>query len=352
MLKSKTYIAIPPGETIKEQLDDRGMTQKEFADRMDLTPKHISQLINGKVSLTPETAGKLELVFGIPAKFWLKLEASYRDKLIKVERENALDAEKELQKKYPYTAMAKEGLVPKTNNPKEKIINLCLFFEVTSLTLLEEKEEVLFPVACRKLANTETSDYAMRVAVQTAKRASRTIETAPIDLEKLREKLNEIRSLTLSRDMSFMDKLSGILASCGIAIVYLPELKGSFLHGITFHDNKKIVLGITMRGKYADKFWFSLFHEIAHILLHHIQKGFSITEKHEEEANKMSEDLLIPASSLENFYRAHDFSKTSIVDFANRIGTSPGIVVGRMQRNSKIGYNMFNDLKLKYALNN
>ena len=276
MLKSKTYIAIPPGETIKEQLDDRGMTQKEFADRMDLTPKHISQLINGKVSLTPETAGKLELVFGIPAKFWLKLEASYRDKLIKVERENSLDAEKELQKKYPYTAMAKEGLVPKTSNPKEKIINLCLFFEVANLTLLEEKQEVLFPVACRKLADTETSNYALRVAAQAAKRTARTIETAPINLEKLHEKLNEIRSLTLSRDMSFMDKLSGILASCGIAIVYLPELKGSFLHGITFYDNKKIVLGITLRGKYADKFWFSLFHEIAHILSNHIQKDVPV----------------------------------------------------------------------------
>lgn len=352
MLKSKTYIAIPPGETIKEQLDDRGMTQKEFADRMGMTQKHISQLINGKVSLTPETADKLEMVLGIPAKFWIRLEASYRDKLIKVERENSLDAEKELQKKYPYTAMAKEGLVPKVDKPEARIINLRLFFEVANLTLLEEKQEVLFPVACRKLADTETSNYALRVAAQAAKRTARTIATAPIDLQKLYQKLNEIRSLTLSQDMSFMDKLSSILASCGIAIVYLPELKGSFLHGITFYDNKKIVLGITLRGKYADKFWFSLFHEIAHILSNHIQKDVPITEEHEREADKMSEELLIPASSLENFYRAHDFRKASIVDFANRIGTSPGIVVGRMQSDSKIGYNMLNGLKLKYALNN
>ncbi|NLV83509.1 MAG: helix-turn-helix transcriptional regulator, partial [Spirochaetales bacterium] len=47
--KSKRTIAIPPSETIREQLKDRGMTQKEFAIRMGLTEKHVSQLLNGQV---------------------------------------------------------------------------------------------------------------------------------------------------------------------------------------------------------------------------------------------------------------------------------------------------------------
>ena len=66
MLRSKSIIATPPGTTIKEQLEDRGMTQKDFAARMGMSEKHISQLINGDVRLTPETAEKLEMVFGIP----------------------------------------------------------------------------------------------------------------------------------------------------------------------------------------------------------------------------------------------------------------------------------------------
>ncbi|MEE0883912.1 MAG: helix-turn-helix domain-containing protein, partial [Faecalimonas sp.] len=44
-------IAIPPGETVKEQLVDRGMKQKEFAVRMGMSEKHISRLINGDVQL-------------------------------------------------------------------------------------------------------------------------------------------------------------------------------------------------------------------------------------------------------------------------------------------------------------
>lgn len=42
MNRSQTYIAIPPGETIKEQLSFRGMSQKEFAIRMGLTEKNFS----------------------------------------------------------------------------------------------------------------------------------------------------------------------------------------------------------------------------------------------------------------------------------------------------------------------
>ena len=67
MLSSRTYVAIPPGAPIKEQLADRGMSQKEFAIRMNLSEKHVSQLINGKVELTPEVANHLEMVFGITA---------------------------------------------------------------------------------------------------------------------------------------------------------------------------------------------------------------------------------------------------------------------------------------------
>ncbi len=85
MLKSHTYIATPPGATIKEQLVDRGMSQKEFAARMDMSEKHISKLINGEVILTPDVAMRLEMVLGLPAHFWNNLESIYREKLVKVQ---------------------------------------------------------------------------------------------------------------------------------------------------------------------------------------------------------------------------------------------------------------------------
>ena len=65
MVKSRSFIATPPGATIKEQLIDRGLSQKEFALRMGMSEKHISKLINGDVQLTPEVAVRLEMVLGL-----------------------------------------------------------------------------------------------------------------------------------------------------------------------------------------------------------------------------------------------------------------------------------------------
>lgn len=87
MFESKTYIATPPGATIKEQLTSRGMKQNEFAMRMDMSEKHISNLINGKVALTEDVARKLELVLGLPARFWNNLESIFREKLTLIEEE-------------------------------------------------------------------------------------------------------------------------------------------------------------------------------------------------------------------------------------------------------------------------
>lgn len=96
--ESKTYMAIPPGEHIKEMLEDRGLKQKDFAYRMNLSEKHISKLLNGDVQLTPDVANRLEIVLGVEASFWNGLEALYREDLIKVRNENKMDQDLEIMK--------------------------------------------------------------------------------------------------------------------------------------------------------------------------------------------------------------------------------------------------------------
>lgn len=114
MTKESLYtFAIPPGETIKEQLADRGMTQKEFAARMDMSEKHISKLLSGDVHLTVECAVRLEMVLGITAQFWLNLEAIYREDLEKVKQENEMAEDIQTAKNFAYPEMSKLGWVPK-----------------------------------------------------------------------------------------------------------------------------------------------------------------------------------------------------------------------------------------------
>lgn len=348
MVKSRSFIATPPGATIKEQLLDRGLSQKEFAIRMDMSEKHISKLINGDVQLTPDVAVRLEMVLGVPAKFWNKLESTYREKLIKATAENEMDSDKELAKKMPYSEMANYGWVPKTRIITEKVTNLRKFFEVVSLDIIKDMH--LSRIACRRLAETPKSDLALLAWAQKAKLDARTIDTSLIDLKSLKKKLPEIRSMTTMSFTDFYPKLTKILANCGIALVFLPHIGGSFLHGATFYDGNKIVVGLTVRGKDSDKFWFSLFHELGHILLGHINYPNGTNEEDECAANNFAKETLISTDAFNIFTSKNNFSKDSICSFANEQNILCGIVVGRLQKEGFIDFNIHNDLKTKYTL--
>ncbi len=348
MVKSRSYIATPPGATIKEQLNDRGMSQKEFAARMDMSEKHISRLINGDVQLTPETAVRLEMVLGIPAKFWNNLEAIYREKLIKAEMENAMDADAELAKKFPYIEMSKMGWVPETRDVKERVIYLRKYFEVVELSLLENEQ--ITRIACRRLAITEKSDLALMAWAQKAKIKARTIQTAPINIKGLIASISDIRKMTVMEPDEFCPKIKKYLAECGIALIFLPHLKGSFLQGATFPDGNKIVMGLTARGKDADKFWFSLFHELAHIILGHVGKANGTSEEDEKAADIWAGNTLIDVKKFDDFRKGENYTEHSVIKFAEEQGIAPGIVVGRLQRERLIKYSMLNNLKEKYEI--
>ena len=348
MVRSRTIIATPPGMTIKEQLVDRGMSQKDFAARMDMSEKHISKLINGEVQLTPDMAVRLEIVLGVPARFWNKLESIYREKIAKANMENDMDEDIELAKKLPYNEMAKNEWVPKATKPVEKVANLRKFFEVVKLSLVHTN---LSPaIVCRRMAETEKADYALIAWAQKAKLEARHITTQPINIKALLSSLDTIRAMTRQKPDIFCPELINLLATCGIALVFLPHVGGSFLHGATFCDSNKIVIGLTVRGKDADKFWFSLFHELGHIVLGHINQADGTTEEDEKAADEFARNVLIPEKEFTAFVSNDDFSKGSMLRFAEAIGIDVGIIVGRLQKEEIIQYNWHNDLKTRYEL--
>ncbi len=357
MVRSKTIIATPPGATVKEQLIDRGMTQKEFASRMDMSEKHISKLINGEVRLTSDVAMRLEIVLGIPSSFWMNLESIYRERLVMAQIERETEEDLEIVKMLPYSEMARHGWVPDTRKPIERVINCRKFFEVVRLNLLNES---LIPnIAYRRtgfISETGTgncaatrSDYALIAWAQKAKLSARKIRTAPIDIEALSSRLPSIRAMTLEEPDKFCPELCASMAECGVALVFLPHFGGSFLHGATFRDSNKIVVGLTLRGRDSDKFWFSLFHELGHIMLGHTEHEGGTTPSDERDADIFARDILIPENDFKRFILAGRFDKASVLAFSESISIAPGIVVGRLQKEKYVNYGYLEELKTKYA---
>lgn len=185
---------------------------------------------------------------------------------------------------------------------------------------------------------------------QEAKIKARTIQTAPINIKGLIASISDIRKMTVMEPDEFCPKIKKYLAECGIALIFLPHLKGSFLQGATFPDGNKIVMGLTARGKDADKFWFSLFHELAHIILGHVGKANGTSEEDEKAADIWAGNTLIDVKKFDDFRKGENYTEHSVIKFAEEQGIAPGIVVGRLQRERLIKYSMLNNLKEKYEI--
>lgn len=79
-------VVSPPGATLKELIDEWGMSQQEVAVRLGKLPKDVSLLFAGRLRVTPDWAERLELVTGLSSGFWLRRQESY-DEYLKREGE-------------------------------------------------------------------------------------------------------------------------------------------------------------------------------------------------------------------------------------------------------------------------
>ena len=71
------FVATHPGEMIRDELKERGMTQKQLSDLTGIKPSVLSETINGKRGVSVNMAAALEKALGIPAEVWLNLQAQF-----------------------------------------------------------------------------------------------------------------------------------------------------------------------------------------------------------------------------------------------------------------------------------
>ena len=100
---------VPPGEVLEEELEAIGMTQKELAARLDRPPQVVNEIIRGKKTITPETALELEKVLGIPAPFWVNLEATYQMTIAMNRDREGLAKQEKWLREFPVREMESEG---------------------------------------------------------------------------------------------------------------------------------------------------------------------------------------------------------------------------------------------------
>ena len=77
--------AIPPGETLQEVLENKGMSLAELAEKTGSSEKTISEVVRGEAKITRDIALQLERDLGIPAGFWNNLQRQYDETLARAD---------------------------------------------------------------------------------------------------------------------------------------------------------------------------------------------------------------------------------------------------------------------------
>lgn len=364
-IEYEELIAFHPGYYVKDWIEEQGITQEELAKRLQTTPKYVSDLVNGKINLTDEMVLKLSIVFGTSTTMWLNLNQKYIEKKLEIEKRMQLDAECELVRQLDYKFWVELGLVKATRIAAEKVQELQKYFKVSSLSVLSQRD---FLVQYRTSISEVTDINVMNANawVQTAINIGAQMDVEPYDKKKLMAAISEIRNMTVQEPRKFYPRLKKLLASCGVALVLLPNLKNCGVNGaVKWLGKDKVVLALNDRRKYADTFWFALFHEVGHVLQQRIKillvseknkaglETDDLIQKLENEANAFSQDTLIPGDDYEKFLIANQqgFTADSIRAFAKRINVQPGIIVGRLQQDKHLPYQTtLNNLKVKYVI--
>ena len=345
-------LPVPPGEVLSEELEALGMTQKDLAAALGRPQQVVNEIIRAKKAITEETALELERVLGIGAHVWLGVETTYRLTLARNrERERLLQAEGWLSE-FPINDMVKRGWIPKVRDTEERVRALLNFFGVASVAAYRQTPVVGF----RFSEKAKASPGALAAWLRKGELAARDVETRSFNAEALLAAAHEARALTNASPDVFQPQLERILGEAGVAFAVVPELPKTGANGAArWLNRKKALIQLNIRHKWADIFWFSLFHEVAHLLLHRSHgimvdaEGVTGDPAVEAEADRWARDFLIAPDAWDEFVGEQEFTKPAVRAFAKAAGVSTSIVVGRLQKEKFVPYSALTGLKDRFA---
>lgn len=327
---------IHPGGTLKEVLEENNMSQEELAIRTEFSPKHISEVVNGKKGISSKLAKNLERVFNMPMSFWINLQGIYDKEILKYKEQENIGIEeikivKKLKKILKYAAENNliEGLGEDTYNVIQAR-NLCGINNLENIKFLP-MNQVAFRSA--KSIDVETLYVWIRINELIAKQTQLKND---YNLEKLKANIQKIKSTMVLEINEAIEKLKEIFAECGIIFQISKSFTGAPVQGVIKKLNNKVMLTMTIRGAFADIFWFTLFHEIGHLInedfnVQLIDYVSSSTEK-EDKADRFARNILIDEKEFNEFLNNKIFSPKTVEDIAKKNNVPPFIIVGRLEK--------------------
>lgn len=343
-----------PGYFIREQMDIRGWIQEELAEVLGISPKHLSSILQDKQSLSIENAKKLSTAFNTSPQYWLNLDNDYRLWLEQGQKEQTavVEAKAIIYSRMPVRDMMKKGWISTTRNLKELIEEVKAYWEIPTLDFQFLEESVL-PLCKKSEAYNQFNASYAATWFQMAKKCSAKYVVPAYNKQALEALYQNISDYTTRQNgiELFLNELN----ASGVKFFVLSHLEKTYLDGAAFLLDGTPVVVYTARFKRIDNFWFTVAHEIAHILKHLGEKTPFVldnlreetTDKQEIEANTLASKQLKHTEILEFLEPFFNYlTVPKIQECAQAVNIHPAIIIGALAFNKTISFrniNLFNE---------
>lgn len=335
----------PPGEFLRDELAERGWSEAEFADILGRPAQAISEILNGKKEITPETAVAISAALDTSPELWLNLQSAYRLHTVRRRQAPATDVERRaaLRELVPVRELQKRRWLPDTKDLDVLEAAVCDLLDIDA-----PGERPTFAVAARRTNAAEDFNPEQRAwiaRVRSIGEGSVRTQFDPAGLDNLAGGL--VQRL---RNPGELIGLQQWLEQVGVALVIEPPLRSSKIDGVAMiGPDGTPIIGLSTRGDRFDSFVFTLLHEIAHVTAGHVKAAGDLTldeevgedagDQREREANALAGEWVLPGK-LE-FNEARKPTMHEIIGMAQARGVHPSFVIGRLQRDGVLDWSDF-----------
>ncbi len=340
---------VPTGNIIKEYLEEYGISQKDLAERINSSEKHISNVLKGKNRLTEEFALKLEkVIVEVPASYWLNYEAKYREQVAREEEMATVQKWnlQEIAKRFHFKEVFKGLDIPLT----QQAIEMLKLLKISDFNNFESVYNKIAVDFMEDGGEKEALVIWLNMCEEEIEIQNKELDTVLYKENNVKENLKNFKLLSNNRKTeASINSCRKLCNKLGIYLVFCEAITNSKVRGaLTTYKNHPAIY-ISGRFKSHSNTWFALMHEIGHLLLHYNKNDVIISYEDEEdnkerEANEFARNFFIDPIKYKQFCDKNQITAEMIKKFAKEQGIIPEYVVARLQHDKIIGYEQFNYL--------
>ena len=342
-----------PGDSVLSAMRRRGVSAEALSGRLAGGMTQLRELTSGFGAIDDDSAGALSDMLGGSITFWKTRQAKYQEALAQaVDQLPNEDADVWLN--CIPAPDRKERIIAKSRSVE--LERRLAYFGVSTLKSWDARygphqRQARF----RRSLTFSQHDGATSMWLREGELDANLRQTAAWSSDALRVRLEKIRALSrISRPSRFVPPLMKLLAEAGVALVVVKAPKGCRASGASrmIAPDKAMIL-VSFRYRADDHFWFTLFHEIGHLLLH---KASSFVDAEctegddpcEKEANEFAAAMIVP-QNREAELLSLSLDDDSIRRFAVSLGVAPGLILGQLQHRGIVAHGALSRLRRNWT---